>query len=346
MLKADGLPSGFDPWTIACFILYLIAILVTLLRLGHRAYRRQLYWDDFWALVALVSAVIDMVIMLVVSTIRLQDMTSTSHSFVLWITIFAHPFEVWCSRMSITLSMFRVLLPGRKRTLAKTSCYLMSCFATTICLQKIWSCSGMTAPAIPWCTFTSLTPALSLSLNTLADIFLIVWPALMLTEMKLNKTHRWFLIACFSTSVFVMVIDCLYSAYFLKGDLTTTVLLGHIEIVITLLFCNTTVLATYLYRQYSNSNTCGDSGYALPISDFHAANASNATSNLRLGNPRNLPQKQDQSVVLDTVEFSKISEGSLYLEHGQISSKTAHSTNLKEQKFERALSEKDSGFGG
>ncbi|KAF9528739.1 hypothetical protein CPB83DRAFT_906509 [Crepidotus variabilis] len=285
MLTAKLLPSGLDSWTIACLVIYAVAILATFLRLYSKIRRKQLYWDDFWVSVALTSCLISLAVMIVLSTIRLDNMCLTSRSFVLWVSFITLPSTVWSSRISICVSMIRVLLPSRKRTFAKLSCCVLGCCWLAICLQKIWICEGITAPTLPLCAvFTSLTPTLSLSLNILADTFLVVWTALMLMQMRLDKNHRWLLIA---------LADAEHLAY--------------LEIAITLLLCNTTALAPYAYRRCSVDVVSGSFSLGLPVSDFLAPNTFDIASKSQSGKSHSPSTGPNQSVVLDTVGFSVIS---------------------------------------
>ena len=52
---------------------YAVAVLSTVLRLGLRYRRRQLYWDDFWALVALIAAVFIVALFLCICFVSVSE---------------------------------------------------------------------------------------------------------------------------------------------------------------------------------------------------------------------------------------------------------------------------------
>jgi len=52
---------------VALLFVHCVAILSTLVRLGHRFHRQQLWWDDFWAFVALLAAILVIAIWLYLS---------------------------------------------------------------------------------------------------------------------------------------------------------------------------------------------------------------------------------------------------------------------------------------
>lgn len=54
---------------------YAVAISSTVLRLGLRYRRRQLYWDDFWALFALIAAVILLALFICICFVAISELS-------------------------------------------------------------------------------------------------------------------------------------------------------------------------------------------------------------------------------------------------------------------------------
>jgi len=151
---------------VGLFVAHGIAISSTCLRLGYRWRRRQLYWDDFWASVALICDIFIMVIFLVTYVVDLSthiissflgyshcftgNTSRTTMSFIWWSTIFFNPTEVWAARLSIAVTVVRILPDGRTRLISKASCGVFGVLWFVVMVQKIFQC-GTPIPAFPLC---------------------------------------------------------------------------------------------------------------------------------------------------------------------------------------------------
>jgi len=60
---------------------YAVAISSTLLRLGLRYRRRQLYWDDFWALIALITTVFIAALFLCICFVSVSELSFSITTF-------------------------------------------------------------------------------------------------------------------------------------------------------------------------------------------------------------------------------------------------------------------------
>jgi len=159
---------------VGLFVMHGIGILSTSLRLGYRWRRRQLYWDDFWAFVALIGDVVIMVVFLVICLVNLSAYTVpsflgcshrftgnaslTTNSFIWWSTLFFGPTVMWATRLSIAVTVVRILPDGRTRLISKASCGVFGIMWLIVMVQKIFTC-GTPVPAIPSCRSTT-TPIL------------------------------------------------------------------------------------------------------------------------------------------------------------------------------------------
>ena len=61
--------------TVGLVAAYAVAISSTVLRLGLRYRRRQLYWDDFWALFALIAAVILLALFICICFVAISELS-------------------------------------------------------------------------------------------------------------------------------------------------------------------------------------------------------------------------------------------------------------------------------
>ena len=179
------------------FFVHSLAIASTFFRLGYRAKRRQLQWDDFWALVALIG---DFIIALVFLLICVYDMsgypiTFTQRIFSLTsgryrsiipnISIlhrleylflqsdcdlvcfkcsiafkFSYTLNHRATRLSIAVTVVRILPPGGTVKITKASCWVFVAFWLTVMIQKIFLC-GTPVPPIPNCK-SQATPILGM----------------------------------------------------------------------------------------------------------------------------------------------------------------------------------------
>jgi len=166
----------YNDLIVGLFFMHGIAILSTTLRLGYRWRRRQLYWDDFWALVALICDIVIVVVFLVVFLVDLSAYTispfpgcfyrftghasRTTMSFIFWSTYFFNSTEIWATRLSIAVTVVRILPDGRTRLISKASCGVFAILWFIVMVQKIFMC-GTTVPAFPICRST-VTPILTI----------------------------------------------------------------------------------------------------------------------------------------------------------------------------------------
>jgi len=82
--------------------------------------------------------------------------------------------------------------------------------------------------------------------NSIGTAWLVLWPAyillrmryklLKLSQIKLPSTHHRVLIACFSTSVLLLIVNISHAVYFFSNDETALRITGHLEVSLSLSF--------------------------------------------------------------------------------------------------------------
>jgi len=267
------------PSSIGILFAYCLAILSTVVRLVHRLRRQQLWWDDFWAFIAMLATIFVVVVWLYLSltVFEIYYQAKSMQSFVLWSTYFTQPTELWATRLSIATTVIRLLPSGRNRLISQLACVVFVFMWLAVIIQRFFLC-GYPMPYIPWCKFSQATPILSLVVDFISDLWLVCWPAYILLRMKLPSTHRRLLLVCFSASVLVLAISIWHSFNVIRLDIHVS-LSGHLDVLISLLVCNLIVLVTYVYRvvrepvsfgQAPNTDESGRPITLAPVTQTHS----------------------------------------------------------------------------
>ncbi|TFK22095.1 hypothetical protein FA15DRAFT_622997 [Coprinopsis marcescibilis] len=241
---------------------YAVAILTTFIRLGHRLVRRQLWWDDLWAFVALLFTFCSIVVYLFLNipenpAVQYADNMVFS-SFLVWSSFFFHPAIIWSSRLSIQVTVIRLLPPGLNRTISKYAFSSLIAMWISVSIARVFY-NGTIVPAIPQQPYSPIPSVVSLAFDVVGTGWLIGWPAYILVRMKLRRPHRRLLLVCFSSGVLLGVTNILHGADLIVATswdrITVT---GHLELMLSLVLSNVLVLATYIYRVFRASSTLSD----------------------------------------------------------------------------------------
>ncbi|KAF8997590.1 hypothetical protein BDQ17DRAFT_1428933 [Cyathus striatus] len=116
-------------------ILYIIATISTIFRLIYRARCRQLWWDDFWASLALVNAVLLFAAYIQTafdfSPIRLS-------SFVL--VMVTSRMALWSSRLSVAVTVVRIIATGKSLLISKIVAVMFGTIGIGLIVQKAILC--------------------------------------------------------------------------------------------------------------------------------------------------------------------------------------------------------------
>jgi len=177
-----------------------IAFLMTFFRLAHRFNTRRLWWDDFWAFVAILSDIFVWIIFMLTTSIfpiitpsgkhlerllchkinepplgaRMKPISLSTRSFLRLGTLIFYTTTLWydltqsyitevyiancyrqtiyrAARMSVAVTIVRLLNPGHFRAVARMAALILGAFWLSLVVQKIFICGGdwHNVPACP-----------------------------------------------------------------------------------------------------------------------------------------------------------------------------------------------------
>ncbi|KAF8154166.1 hypothetical protein B0H34DRAFT_800049 [Crassisporium funariophilum] len=234
-------------------IVHSLAFLSTVFRLGHRIRSRRFWWDDFWALIALLSDILLWVIFMALPmpTIRQR---STSLQILSWLgTIISYSTGLWAARISVGVTIVRLLCKGSFRKLAKWVCLVFGVIWLTRVLQKAFSCGTQWSQIRSQCGVPMSTGYLELCTDLVGDAWLVLAPAYMLWHMKITRRHRYLITTIFGCGLFTTCASVAHIAFILLKEPRWVGISGHIQVGISVLVCNLLVLITYIYRVFATN---------------------------------------------------------------------------------------------
>ncbi|TFK55487.1 hypothetical protein OE88DRAFT_1621618, partial [Heliocybe sulcata] len=189
-------------------VLPLFAILVTLFRLSIRASRRQLWWDDFWAMAAVLSFVLFM-------TAMELHFRPYSHTTRIALYYMCAVLLRSCSKLSILLTTIRLTTPGPYRTwLVRAAC----CFAVAWAIlfaQVFWVCErqpGWKDTPQPQCDLGRDVAIAQVITDVMTDAILIATPLKLIWRVKVTRPQKIRIMLVFCSTIIATAVS-LYHAY-------------------------------------------------------------------------------------------------------------------------------------
>lgn len=257
---------------------YSLATLSTLVRLGHRLHRGQAWWDDLWAFVALFFLVFSVTLSIV---LNIPDHVDTLYpkpaaSFMLWITFQLQPAVIWSSRLSIQATIIRFLSPGPHRTISRVAFVALIAMWIVAAITKVFYC-GNPVPQIPQCIYKKMPSIVALVLDVLSTAWLVGWPTYILFRMKLPRSGRRLIVACFVASLLLGAVDIYHASNIIVGAFGRINVSGHLEPMLAVVLSNLLVLVTYVYRTFRGANGAGETSGG-GSSDDTDSSSTNSTS--------------------------------------------------------------------
>ncbi|KAF8997589.1 hypothetical protein BDQ17DRAFT_1428932 [Cyathus striatus] len=225
-------------------ILYTIAIISTIFRVIYRARCRQLWWDDFWASLALVNAVL--LLAAYIQTAFDFPYPSLSSFTLVMVT---SRMALWSSRLSVAVTVVRIIATGTSLLISKIVAVMFGTIGIGLIVQKAILCP----PGVDFshiCQDTSIITAYAdLATSFVADFWLLGAPTYLLWRMKLKKQFYRLLQAIFATEILVLATSIIHCIYIVKRDTQAHGVISHFKVTVSLIVCNLLFLVTYLYRQ-------------------------------------------------------------------------------------------------
>ncbi|PFH53224.1 hypothetical protein AMATHDRAFT_138014, partial [Amanita thiersii Skay4041] len=242
---------------------HLLAVGTTVFRLVYRFKASRQWWDDYWAAFALV---LDFGMF---TSLWLRP-TGNGPSSLLdidvriaryWISALFYPSVVWASRISLGLSILRIIPFNtiRRRVLV----LIISSFSLmwlALMLQKIIKCTTDTSwhnnKAVQ-CYLGDAIGIITLCTDVFADACLIIIPVGMIKKLNLPKPERRLLYIIFGASILSTMASIVYSTFVFQADRFNPNMRGsligltsHIKATVTLMVCNMLIIIPYIHRLF------------------------------------------------------------------------------------------------
>ncbi|KAF9554778.1 hypothetical protein CPC08DRAFT_782936 [Agrocybe pediades] len=311
--------------SIVLFIFHAVAIPSTVLRLFYRFKSKRLWWDDFWAAVALLGEVVMIVVYMVALNGNINKNPSSpvkrpkSWEARRWLILLSYAIALWSARLTVAVTIVRFLQQGRARRVAKGVSFLFVFFLVGIMLQKIAVCIPKRGGG-GWCgglkTYGLSTGITELITDILADVWLVSAPAYILLRMKMNGSHRRLILAIFLCGIFTSLASIFHAVFLFLITSTSawTTFTAHFQAAIAIVVSNLIVLVTYVYQAFrqrsrgesEENSTSEEESTTLPTSQWQTE------SNYVLPDSRDLnPTMQ----TITTVELTELSHLGTTFEH-------------------------------
>jgi len=271
-----------------------VAISSTCFRLLHRIRKRRVWYDDLWAIFALISDILLLVVYLTLPITSYFKYPLVLQQFLRISTLISYTCVLWGSRISVAVTIVRLLNCGSFRRLAKAISIFFVLICTCVMIQKFFICSDRSLKSLVSCPISPATGILELSTDLAGDVWLLLAPGFMLWQMKLPRSSHRLILAIFACGVFNTGASIAHTVFILKNNGLWISVTGHIQATIALTICNLLVVVTCLYRVFNrDSNSSAEessesksssspqsqertTGHAL------ASSAQNATNNSHL----------------------------------------------------------------
>ncbi|EPQ51199.1 hypothetical protein GLOTRDRAFT_117994 [Gloeophyllum trabeum ATCC 11539] len=261
---------SFTAIRVVVSIVHPIAILCSAFRLLYRWRRRRFWWDDG---VAGFSMLFDIVFFVVI-WIRTYAYRQPPHTRIVtyWIVSMAFTFVLWSARLSMLLSIIRIIPPPLVlRRLAYGAAALFVCIWIALVSQKAYKCGKAERGWMevkPWtqCRLGRNVAVTELVTDFVGDAVLVYLPVQLLWHArKLPSNHRTLLLVVFSGSMVTTLVSIPHAVIVMGPEGQLEGITAHIEAGISLIVANLLVLMTLLYRVLPSARRLDDdSDDALP----------------------------------------------------------------------------------
>ncbi|KAH7923544.1 hypothetical protein BV22DRAFT_574771 [Leucogyrophana mollusca] len=262
-----------------------LAMLLTVFRLSHRLRIRRFWWEDAWALLGLLCTLA----VLASGWVHILTLSTASHVSIVtfWIYTFSFTCVVWSVRMSVLLSITRMIYPNKPlRHLMHGVAALFILLFGGLIIQKAYKCGS----SLTWYTSTSLSCHLprpmasyELASDIVSDTILVSLPLRLLWRIKLPRRERKMFLAVFSSSLVMSVVSMFHATTQLARINSLISTATDFEVALCLIVCNLLVVVAFIYRlvkqgkdddksdsnnEHSDSSDRDQSPRALPTTQY------------------------------------------------------------------------------
>ncbi|KAF8556094.1 hypothetical protein OG21DRAFT_1437615 [Imleria badia] len=249
-----GMPVDHEAISIAFIVVQCLAVILTFFRLGFRFKIRRFWWEDVWAMVALVCTVVSIIdSVLAVSGTNDEERILTAGR----INVYIFLSVVWSVRLSLIFSIIRITHATlqRRSALVVAACYFL--FWITALGFQAWYSTRISPRKLgtpPDCVLPRFIIIIELTMNCLSDMMNVVFPFKLLWRVKLPRRQRRMVLSLFFTSRFLCIFSLAHAIAQLVGSLTIQSIFANVQMSAFLIVCNLLVVVTYVYRAFLTSS--------------------------------------------------------------------------------------------
>ncbi|KAH7915667.1 hypothetical protein BJ138DRAFT_1141409 [Hygrophoropsis aurantiaca] len=288
-----------------------IAISLTVLRLSYRGYIRRFWWEDVWASLGLVFSILCLL------SIWLQiwsgsDAIATTNIACNWMLAITFTSVVWSARLSILCSVIRVVNPDQTyRRFAFGVALSFGAMWIAIIVQKMYICYHY------YCDMGREVAISQLITDIVSDTLLVGLPLRLLQGVKLSRNRRILVCCAFSASFLITAATILHSLLiFFVGSISPgTIIVAHGKAAVSLIVCNTLVVATLSYRIFRRSGghdldeSCPSETIHFTTIDLTQLTNSRVIAPTTEANPTSISAFQTQEHLSDSKSVRSDSDG-------------------------------------
>ncbi|KAF9530934.1 hypothetical protein CPB83DRAFT_849896 [Crepidotus variabilis] len=257
-----GLFKQMKIWAACLIAPEALVVVLTFFRLVHRYRTRMLWWDDYATMLGLLFALpfFGTTWFVLISrhwTRSIQIPTG-------WVTMVSFMSGLWATRVSLTLSIARVISPNV--ILFRILIFVAICFtvlgtasvaqlAILCVIQTEWqNRPPFMCPPSPGGSIFPYTASL------VSDITLVLIPILLFRNVKLPPAAKRLVLVGFAASAFLAPVVIMNLVFGLipfgqqRVGIVLRSMLMHLSALISFLACNALVVMTYFYRRRNKDN--------------------------------------------------------------------------------------------
>ncbi|KAF8161383.1 hypothetical protein B0H34DRAFT_700715 [Crassisporium funariophilum] len=354
-------PQNHLAWKVCITLLHFLAISCTIVRIGHRARTRRMWWDDYVVVVPLAFDFVYIITMWM--RLRNHDISWTSPDQEIfisstWFASFLYFTIIWFCRISLILSLTRIFPPGHHYRIWTFSIagaffliYVASILLNTLtCPGKPtwWQLDFGTCLLDGTRYFTA--SIVGVVLEFAADIVLVITPLFMLWRIKFSRTKRILVLSLFSGSILTILASVLYLViWYMASSLGPDsrlifIMMSHLQVVFSLLVCNLLVVTMLVYCRVQREDSDDENSTSqVETSEKTATRMLRSTDN---GDAGTLPPSDQTFVTLTSELYStdqSIQTRGTYLSS---SPNLSHRTSTSQQASQDTPSNSTSGQSG
>ncbi|KAF5371908.1 hypothetical protein D9757_010599 [Collybiopsis confluens] len=237
-------------------ILLILAGLTTVARIYIRYQNRRLWWDDCWAVLTF-SMLALMVAAYFFTDIKLLPTSAKTRKLQIaqsWIFVLGYSFGSWCGRMSLLLSIIRLIPPIFTLRRVSEHAFIFFCvMCISLAISKVYICAsdlGWYSWPHPLCNMGNKAAIAIAELATavVGDLTLVFIPIRLLSFIGLPTKKRRMLILLFSANMITSIISIFHAVFLSASAWSLLTIVNTAEPGSALIMANATVLAPYIYR--------------------------------------------------------------------------------------------------